>query len=133
MDARTDGVTRGRSRSRRLKGALALLLTVGVLVFIAVQVSWEREVDIDEATFWEPSTLRLAVASCQESPEVVTMRQSGSIVEIKVVIQKSIWPEASGQDCQDPVEIDVEVPFTATEVLDLKSGETIPITRYPSE
>jgi hypothetical protein len=99
---------------------------VGWLFFVGV--TWLAPVRVVAAEVRQPDLLALIVDSCQANPELSMLRVSGHEVEVEVIAIKTFRLTGGGGDCQDVVEVQLPEPLGDRTVVDLHSGETVPVT-----
>jgi hypothetical protein len=125
-------VTSG-SGSRRRGGRRLGWLVVGLVGLLVVASGyWQvfgggvirREVAVKGAVVW-PDRFSLVVSSCQGDPEVTFLRETDHKVEVRVVA--SFRPLQGGPECFDLLDVELQQPLGDRLVVDLHTGETVPV------
>jgi hypothetical protein len=83
-----------------------------------------RPVDVTEVLrLVEPSTVQLAVSSCNGDPEITSLTQGGTRVEVEVTSTVT----NPGDACLDTIDVVLDEPLGDRELVDLTSGRTVPV------
>ncbi len=69
----------------------------------------------------EPSTVQLAVSSCNGEPEITSLTQGATRVEVEVTSTVT----DPGDACLDTIDVALDAPLGDRELVDLTSGRTI--------
>ncbi|MBN4064844.1 hypothetical protein JYU04_03820 [Dehalococcoides mccartyi] len=114
----------------------ALVFTVLLVMFLAFvaarsgavpflqNFTWRGEVRIMQAQLRSPDTLILNVSSCNADPEVVSLRETDTDVQVKVIA--SSWPfRGGGNDCGDIVELSLQKPLGDRVLIDEHNNQPV--------
>jgi hypothetical protein len=101
---------------------LLLLAACGGTEAAGAPETGRRPVEVFEVLrLVEPSTVQLAVSSCNGAPEVTSLVQGGTRVEVEVTSTVT----NPGDACLDTIDVVLDEPLGDRELVDLTSGRTI--------
>ena len=124
-----------RSFPGRLGSIIIAVLVTGLVVFLACFMvwyhlgggAWRGAVSVREARLHVPDRLMLAVASCNGSPRVSSLKETDMEVHVKVIAFST--PFHGGDDCRDAVTAYLREPLGDRIVVDKDTGQRVRIVR----
>jgi hypothetical protein len=123
-----------RSLAGRPGWLVVAIIVLGSVAFVAWLFlgggTWRTEVSVIEADLRSANRLALIVDSCNGDPEVSVLRETDQHVQVEVVASST--PFQGGDDCLDVVEVELQEPLKDRTVIDLHSGEEVPVSKIDS-
>jgi hypothetical protein len=109
---------------------LGFVVVLGFAAFAAWLLlgdgAWRSEVSVVKAELRSPDRLVLIVDSCNGDPEVSLLRETDVDVQVKVVASST--PLRGGDDCLDPVEVQLQKPLGDRVVIDMHTGQSVSVS-----
>ena len=120
--------------SGRIGMAIATVVVVGLLVFVACFMIWHHigggawlsAVSVKSASLISPDRLELLVDSCHGAPRV-SLEETDNDVHVKVIAFST--PLRGGIDCLETVEVFLQEPLGDRIVVDKHTGQTVAISQ----
>ena len=110
-----------------LATTLGVLALAGWLFFFVANDEytwWRTGVTVYGAYLLSPNRIELIVNSCNRNPEVSLLRETDVDVQVKVVTHPHLALLGS-TECLDTVEIQLQGPLGARDVVDKHTGEVV--------
>lgn len=85
---------------------------------------------VEEAHPDGPDAYLLVVQSCGADPAVSNIVESAEEVRVEVVATTEPHPN---NECLDGVRLELDTPLGERQIVDMTSGDTIPVARYATE
>jgi len=109
---------------------MALTLTVFAAWLFLGGGIWRGPVSVVEVELRSPDRLALFVDSCNGDPEVTLLQEIDRQVQVRVVASST--PLRGGDTCLDVVEVQLQEPLRDRAVIDMRSGQVVPVGRVDS-